>query len=96
MIFSRFNSECIQFLEDQQEESIVVRHAGPVTSKSLLGLAGDGGLKIDFRAFKIASLEFLRLKGFTGIYELLYSTMKKLKEEKDKYEVEEMFAEFEP
>lgn len=92
-IFSRFNAECIRFLEDKNDElkKIDVRHAGPVTSKSLAGLAGDGGFSIDYRVFKMASLEFLRRKGFEGVHALIYSTMKKLREEAGKHNVEAMF-----
>ncbi|EWC44573.1 hypothetical protein DRE_06654 [Drechslerella stenobrocha 248] len=92
--FSRFNAECLRFLEDRHEElksDLEVRHAGPVTSKSLTGLAGDGGYKIEYRVFKMASLEYLRRKGFDGVYSLIYSTMKKLREEAGKHNVAAMF-----
>ncbi|KAF3931505.1 hypothetical protein ABW19_dt0205558 [Dactylella cylindrospora] len=91
--FSRFNAECIKFLEDKQEglNELEVRHAGPVTSKSLAGLAGDGGYQIEYRVFKMASLEYLRRKGFEGVHALIYSTMKKLREEAGKHNVEAMF-----
>ncbi|KAF3920399.1 hypothetical protein ABW20_dc0103263 [Dactylellina cionopaga] len=93
--FSRFNADCLRFLEDRHEEIkdaiLEQRHAGPVTSKSLAGLAGDGGFQIEYRVFKMASLEYLRRKGFEGVYSLIYSTMKKLREEAGKHNVEAMF-----
>ncbi|KAJ6259737.1 hypothetical protein Dda_5375 [Drechslerella dactyloides] len=92
--FSRFNAECLRFLEDRHEDfkgDLDVRHAGPVTSKSLAGLAGDGGYQVEYRVFKMASLEYLRRKGFEGVYALIYSTMKKLREEAGKHNVAAMF-----
>ncbi|EPS40646.1 hypothetical protein H072_5486, partial [Dactylellina haptotyla CBS 200.50] len=92
--FSRFNADCLRFLEEKHEDlndAEIIRHAGPVTSKSLAGLAGDGGYQIDYRVFKMASLEYLRRKGFEGVYSLIYSTMKKLREEAGKHNVDAMF-----
>ncbi|KAF3922736.1 hypothetical protein ABW21_db0207432 [Orbilia brochopaga] len=92
--FSRFNAECLRFLEDRYEDlsgDLERRHAGPVTSKSLAGLAGDNGYQIEYRVFKMASLEYLRRKGFEGVYSLIYSTMKKLREEAGKHNVAAMF-----
>jgi hypothetical protein len=93
-IFALLSAQCLQHLEDQQASDIDSRHAGPITSKSLLGLGGDGGLRIDFRAFKIANLEYLKLRGLDGIHDMMYSTMKKLKEEKEKFNVVRMFEGF--
>ncbi|RVD83297.1 uncharacterized protein DFL_007692 [Arthrobotrys flagrans] len=93
--FSRFNTDCLRFLEERYEDThdvvFTTRHAGPVTSKSLMGLAGDGGYSLDYRVFKVASLEYLKRKGFDGVHRLIYSTMKKLKDEATKYNVEGMF-----
>ncbi|KAK6541802.1 hypothetical protein TWF694_007584 [Orbilia ellipsospora] len=95
--FSRFNNDCLTFLQDRYEEvenidnADIVRHKGPVTSKSLQGLAGDGGYRIEYRVFKMASLEYLRRSGFEGVYSLIYSTMKKLREEAGKHNVAAMF-----
>ncbi|KAK6529581.1 hypothetical protein TWF281_008752 [Arthrobotrys megalospora] len=93
--FSRFNTDCLRFLEERYEEThdvvLNTRHAGPVTSKSLIGLAGDGGYSLEYRVFKVASLEYLKRKGFEGVHRLIYSTMKKLKEEAGRYDVEGMF-----
>ncbi|KAK6344212.1 hypothetical protein TWF696_007854 [Orbilia brochopaga] len=92
--FARFNAECLRFLEDRYEDykgDLERRHAGPVTSKSLAGLAGDNGYQIEYRVFKMASLEYLRRKGFEGVYSLIYSTMKKLREEAGKHNVAAMF-----
>ncbi|KAK6511551.1 hypothetical protein TWF481_000466 [Arthrobotrys musiformis] len=93
--FSRFNTDCLRFLEDRYEDThgveLLTRHAGPVTSKSLIGLAGDGGFSIEYRIFKVASLEYLKRRGFDGVHRLIYSTMKKLKDEAGTYRVKEMF-----
>ncbi|KAK6354112.1 hypothetical protein TWF730_008530 [Orbilia blumenaviensis] len=93
--FSRFNTDCLRFLEEAYEDArdiyLPIRHAGPVTSKSLMGLAGDGGYNIEYRVFKVASLEYLKRKGFDGVHRLIYSTMKKLKDEAGRYNVEGMF-----
>ncbi|KAF3275964.1 hypothetical protein TWF970_006574 [Orbilia oligospora] len=93
--FSHMNTDCLRFLEERHEDThnlvLPTRHAGPVTSKSLMGLAGDGGYSLEYRVFKVASLEYLRRKGFDGVYRLIYSTMKKLKDEAKKYNIEGMF-----
>ncbi|KAK6334948.1 hypothetical protein TWF718_010389 [Orbilia javanica] len=93
--FSRFNTDCLRFLEDRYEDThnvvLQTRHAGPVTSKSLMGLSGDGGYPLEYRVFKVASLEYLKRKGFEGTHRLIYSTMKKLKDEARGYNVEGMF-----
>ncbi|KAK3326277.1 Mis6-domain-containing protein [Apodospora peruviana] len=68
----------IRELEDGEQEVIRDRHAGPVTQHSLGQLAHRGGLQISWQEYRSGLLRYLETKGFTGIPELMYNTMKNL------------------
>ncbi|KAM0138697.1 hypothetical protein ACHAP3_003561 [Botrytis cinerea] len=68
----------VRELEDQAEDKIDVRHAGPVTQISLKKLKDDGGLSVSWQDYRLAILSYLERKGFPGAGELMYNTMKHL------------------
>ncbi|PHH59314.1 hypothetical protein CDD81_3383 [Ophiocordyceps australis] len=73
--------ECLRELEtvSLQQEGLNSRHAGPVTQSSLAKLAAAGGLKISWQEYRINVLRALSDYGFSGVTELLKSTMRVLK-----------------
>ncbi|KAA8895854.1 Mis6-domain-containing protein [Sphaerosporella brunnea] len=74
---ARLAAICFRELEKQQNAP--VRHFGPVTSRTLLKLAADGGVNITYAAYRVAVLEFLKSRGFKGISEFMHATMQSLK-----------------
>ena len=68
----------VRKLEDQAEDEIDMRHAGPVTQVSLKKLENDGGLSISWQDYRLGVLQYLEAKGFAGVGELMYNTMKHL------------------
>ncbi|KAH0543376.1 hypothetical protein FGG08_002332 [Glutinoglossum americanum] len=72
---------CFRELEDRAAEgntAIRVRHAGPVTQRSLTLLGNDGGLKISWGDYRLEVLKWLEEKGLVGVGELMYNTLKQL------------------
>ena len=67
----------VRELEDADDE-VVARHAGPVTQASLGQLANRGGLELSWQEYRSGVLTHLESKGFPGIPELMYNTMKNL------------------
>lgn len=74
----------IRALEDAAEdaavrggamEDIQIRHAGPVTQKSLAQLGKDGGLKLSWPNYRLGVLDYLEGKGCMGVGELMYNTL---------------------
>lgn len=63
---------------EADEEAVVMRHEGPITQKSLAQLARDGGVKVDWRAYRVAVLKWLEGMGVGGLRELGEATMKGL------------------
>ena len=68
----------IREVEDREEDSIVVRHAGPVTQTSLKQLDKDGGLSLTWADYRMEVLRYLETKGASGVGALMYNTMKHL------------------
>lgn len=68
----------VRELEDQAEDKIDVRHAGPVTQVSLKKLQEEGGLSVSWQDYRLGVLRYLERKGFPGAGELMYNTMKHL------------------
>jgi centromere protein I len=68
----------VRELEDRAEDEIDIRHPGPPTSKSLLQLEKDGGLKLPWPDYKLGVLHHMENKGVNGVGELMYNTMKHL------------------
>ena len=69
---------CFRDLEDAAGEAISVRHAGPLTQRSLAALADDGGLEIRWGEYRLEVLRWLDQRGVTGISELMHCTMRHL------------------
>ncbi|KAK0627038.1 Mis6-domain-containing protein [Immersiella caudata] len=67
----------VRELEDEVDE-IRARHAGPVTQASLGQLANRGGLQLAWQEYRVGVLQHLEEKGFEGVSELMYNTMKNL------------------
>jgi centromere protein I len=65
-------------LEDRMEDEIDFRHPGPPTSKSLLQLEKDGGLRLPWPDYKLGVLHYMENKGVNGVGQLMYNTMKHL------------------
>jgi centromere protein I len=68
----------VRELEDRVEDEIDLRHPGPPTSKSLLQLEKDGGLRLPWPDYKLGVLHYMENKGVNGVGELMYNTMKHL------------------
>ncbi|KAK4152641.1 centromere protein I [Chaetomidium leptoderma] len=68
----------VRGLEDAEMEAIRARHGGPVTQASLGQLAVRGGLKLSWQEYRSGVLAYLEAKGFPGVPELMYNTMKNL------------------
>ncbi|KAK4148115.1 Mis6-domain-containing protein [Dichotomopilus funicola] len=77
-LLCQLSLEYIRRLEDDQMEELRARHAGPVTQASLARLASRGGLNLPWADYKSGVLTHLEAKGFPGIPELMYNTMKNL------------------
>ncbi|KAI9813765.1 MAG: hypothetical protein M1827_003555 [Pycnora praestabilis] len=73
---------CFRDLEDVAEvadpPSIAVRHAGPVTQRSLTILGKEGGLKLSWANYRLEVLRWLEDRGVKGVGELMFNTMKHL------------------
>ena len=76
------------FLREQEEASIedagdeLRRHAGPATQGSLQRLGAHGGLQLTWQEYRLGVLKYLEEKGLGGISELMYSTLKNLRNTK--------------
>jgi centromere protein I len=67
----------VRELEDA-DTNVRVRHTGPATQTSLSQLANRGGLRLPWQEYRSGVLGYLEAKGFPGIPELMYNTMKNL------------------
>jgi len=75
-VLAQFSAECFRMLENVNDSEMNrIRHAGPVTQKSLQLLATNGGLKITYSDFRVAVLRALGGKGLGGIWDFMHSTM---------------------
>ena len=79
-VLCSFSISLVRELEDKAnaEEELEIRHAGPVTQKSLAALGREGGLELTWPQYRLGVLKYLEDKGVTGIGELMYNTMKQL------------------
>ncbi|KFA78551.1 hypothetical protein S40288_01449 [Stachybotrys chartarum IBT 40288] len=69
----------LEEVELERDDSIHVRHAGPVTQSSLVKLASSGGIRLSWQDYRTGVLEHLSSQGHVGINELLTNTMKVLR-----------------
>lgn len=78
--------EHVRQLEDAEDEEVELRarHAGPVTQQSLTLLARKGGLELTWQDYRMGLLRRLEDRGLIGIPELLYCTMKSLRDSRMK------------
>lgn len=67
-------------LEEQEDEEFELRarHAGPITLGSLGLLARKGGVEVAWQTYRLGVLKRLEEMGWSGIPEMLYSTMRNL------------------
>lgn len=65
-------------IEDRNGEVIETRHAGPVTQRSLAGLAVEGGIKVGWAEYRLEVLKWLGERGVGGVGDLMFCTMKHL------------------
>lgn len=73
----------ISFLRELEDKAnngtgVAIRHAGPVTQKSLIVLGKEGGLELTWPQYRLGVLKYLEDKGVRGVGELMYNTMKHL------------------
>jgi centromere protein I len=66
---------------DEPDAQLKIRHAGPVTTKSLDILARRGGLHLQWLVYRSGVVEYLEGKGAVGIADLVYNTMKNFKKD---------------
>lgn len=59
-------------------QEIEIRHAGPVTLKSLMQLGKDSGLVLSWPDYRLGVLRYLEARGVDGVGELMYNTLKQL------------------
>lgn len=76
-IFARLSANRIRQLEDSQP-TITERQAGPVTIASLKRLEKEGGIQLSFADFRTGLLQWLMSRGYTGVCNLLFSSMASL------------------
>jgi centromere protein I len=55
-----------------------IRHAGPITQKTLITLGKEGGVKVDWKEYRVHVLRWLEGMGVGGVRELGGATMKGL------------------
>ncbi|MCJ1304140.1 hypothetical protein MMC08_006952 [Hypocenomyce scalaris] len=81
-VLSALSIACFRDLEDAAEEreegSVRVRHAGPVSQRSLAVLQAEGGLEVNWAAYRAEVLRWLDEMGVKGVGELMFCTMKLL------------------
>ncbi|KAI0146324.1 Mis6-domain-containing protein [Xylariaceae sp. FL1272] len=84
-----FGLYAISHLRDVEEnelengsEGLDVRHAGPVTRKSLTTLASRGGVKLAWDDYRLGVLNHLDSQGMDGVGQLLSNTMTTLMQRK--------------
>jgi centromere protein I len=63
---------------EDNEDTIDIRHAGPVTQASLKQFETDGGLRLSWADYRLGVLRYLENNGGAGVSELMYNTMKHL------------------
>ena len=61
-----------------KEVEVRVRHAGPVTQKTLLVLGREGGVVVGWKDYRLAVLRYLEKRGLMGLAEFMGCTMKGL------------------
>lgn len=78
--------EHVRRLEEKEDEEVELqaRHAGPVTQKSLAQLGRKGGLELTWQEYRLGVLRTLEDNEWSGIPELMYSTMKNLLDARSK------------
>lgn len=83
-VFSLQARSCLWDMEEAEilKGELAARHAGPVTQNTLISLGHRGGLQISWQVYKAGVLRHLEAKGFPGVPELMYKTMKNLMKEK--------------
>ncbi|SLM36890.1 Histone-fold [Lasallia pustulata] len=80
-VLSALSIACFRDLEDAAEErgeELRVRHAGPVSQRSLAVLAAEGGVVVDWTVYREEVLRCLDRMGVKGVTELMFCTMKLL------------------
>lgn len=65
--------------EDKQPGSVAVRHAGPITMKSLAQLRRQGGVKLGWKEYRVLVLSWLEGFGINGIADFGAATMPGMK-----------------
>lgn len=68
----------VQEGEDTKGHGIKVRHAGPVSQKSLAILGREGGIVLGWKEYRLLVLGWLGMRGVGGVGELMSCTMKQL------------------
>ncbi|KAI9480886.1 MAG: Mis6-domain-containing protein [Benjaminiella poitrasii] len=62
----------------EKGEKVQVIHQKPITADYLKQLEEEGGVSIDYFDYRVGFLDYLKSKGFAGIYDLLYACMTSL------------------
>ena len=68
----------LEDLAESRGEDPRVRHAGPVTQRSLMKLDKDGGVQVSWKDYRVQVLDYLEKHSLGGIKELMFTTMKDL------------------
>ncbi|KAI1129420.1 Mis6-domain-containing protein [Nemania abortiva] len=80
-IFSLFAISFLRQVEDEVEENevLVINHAGPVTKATLKTLADRGGVNLSWDDYRRGVLDYLENRGMGGVEHLLSSTIATLR-----------------
>lgn len=65
--------------EDKRPGSVAVRHAGPITMKSLAQLGREGGVKMGWKEYRVLVLRWLEDVGVKGVADFGAATMPGMK-----------------
>ncbi|KAI9689425.1 MAG: Phosphate metabolism transcription protein [Bathelium mastoideum] len=68
----------LEDLAETQGQDLRVRHAGPVTQRSLMKLDKDGGVQLSWKDYRVHVLQYMERHCLEGVKELMFSTMKDL------------------
>ncbi|KAI5803123.1 Mis6-domain-containing protein [Geopyxis carbonaria] len=72
-IFAQLSADWFRQLEESSDAN--VRHAGPISQRSLTLLGASDGLKMSYSDYRVAVLRDLKRKGLVGIWDFMHNTM---------------------
>jgi len=78
-LLSAFSFAAFKELEKEAAgDGVESTHMGPVSERSLVVLANEGGVQVPYKTYKIRVLKWLAEKGVTGLEEFMFTALKDL------------------